>query len=112
MYEYKVYFPIYYFGSISIFTESDSLFQTKWVTDAQPTEEKKRCDFIKGASGKTRKKVKCFALKEGDDNSVSFEYKGKTFDKEDFCIVINPQATKPSDHFAEVCEDVESSLLQ
>jgi hypothetical protein len=44
--------------------------------------------LIKGASGKTRKKVKCFALKEGDDNSVSFEYKGKTFAKEDFCIVI------------------------
>ena len=93
-----------------LIADQSALFKNGWNTDKQPAEEKDKCS-LKVKNGKKKIKVKCFGMKQEEDYHVTMHYRGEDYDTDDFCILINPEATKPTDHFAEICTEAKSNLL-
>ena len=81
-----------------------ALFRKEWNTDAQPRSELLKCTPNKhNKYNETKKKIKCFELMKSSTGDVIMTYKGKNFTTEEFCILIDPEADDPTDHYAQIC---------
>jgi hypothetical protein len=93
-------------------SENKALLKKEWHTDAQPPAEFTKCGLEKAneGTGLRKKTVKCFDLKQDTKGGVILEYKGKIFEKDEFCILVDPEANDQLDHLAEICEKETASF--